>query len=431
MSWQPWCALVAAALVNLAAAEPAQPAKPYTTVPAVMCQPRDGLGNVFSKLQAGGPVTICYFGGSITAQPGWRVKTFDWFKQTYPQAKLTQIDATIGGTNSEHGVYRCGQDVLAFKPDLVFVEFAVNDNGMNHNDNFRSMEGIVRQIWRANPATDICFVYTFVRGYDKQLDKGDNPSAASAHELIADWYGIPSINVALRASQMMHDGKMILTPRKGPDGKDLPADPGVLIFSDDGVHPRIESGHQVYFEACREAFDQLRRDPKPGAHTLRTPFIADNWEAAKLVPLKASMLSPEWSNAPIHQTRDFHNRLPELWHTETPGATLSFRFRGVTAKLYDLLGPDGGMVTVEVDGKVGKPIPRFDSYCSYWRLANLPLFSSATEGEHTVKVTLLDKQPDRSSVTKIESAKPGYDPKKYDGTRLWVGSIMVLGDVIE
>ena len=39
------------------------------------CRVRDGLPNLFAKLNAGGPVRIAYLGGSITAAQGWRPKS--------------------------------------------------------------------------------------------------------------------------------------------------------------------------------------------------------------------------------------------------------------------------------------------------------------------------------------------------------------------
>jgi len=84
-----------------------------------------------------------------------------------------------------------GQDVLAFKPDLIFVEFAVNDGGADPFDVLQGMEGIVRQAWRTNPQTDICYVYTYANGFERDLDRGLCPRAASADEKLADWYNIP------------------------------------------------------------------------------------------------------------------------------------------------------------------------------------------------------------------------------------------------
>ena len=78
----------------------------------VECTPRAGLPNFFAKLERGGEVQIGYLGGSITAQPGWRVKSLNYFQQQYPQAKLVEIHAAIGGTGSDLGVLRIDHDVL-------------------------------------------------------------------------------------------------------------------------------------------------------------------------------------------------------------------------------------------------------------------------------------------------------------------------------
>lgn len=47
-----------------------------------------------------------------------------------------------------------GQDVIAGKPDLVFVEFAVNDGGAPPERMKATMEGIVSQMCQADPGTD-------------------------------------------------------------------------------------------------------------------------------------------------------------------------------------------------------------------------------------------------------------------------------------
>jgi hypothetical protein len=124
----------------------AQVTRVYEQQPAKLCVPREGLGNFFAKVKAGKEIKVAYFGGSITAAAGWRVKTLKWLQEQYPNAKFSEINAAIGGTGSDLGVFRCYQDVIAKKPDLVFVEFAVNDGSAPPANIWRTMEGIVRQI---------------------------------------------------------------------------------------------------------------------------------------------------------------------------------------------------------------------------------------------------------------------------------------------
>lgn len=406
----------------------------YQQQPAKICVPRQGLGNFFAKLNAGKDVKIAYFGGSITAAAGWRVKTFKWFQEQYPKCKFTEINAAIGGTGSDLGVFRCVQDVVSQKPDLVFVEFAVNDGGTAPECIWRTMEGIIRQIWTANPETDICYVYTLSLGFVPDYRKGVCNQSTSSDEMLADYYGIPSINMAFRTVQLEGEGKLIFTDPKDAEGKPLAVPDGMYVFTHDSCHP-TDPGHQMFTDVITGA---LRNDieplSKPVVHKLAAPFVADNWQAAKLVPIDASMLTSGWvkGNPQEGLAKNFSHFLPELWIAEKPGEKLSFKVKGSVCRLYDLIGPDGANVKVTVDGKASGPRPLFDSYCSYWRLACLGIADGLDPNTvHEVSVEILPEQPDRSSVTNREKDKPGFDPKKYDGTRAWFGSIMVIGDVVK
>lgn len=395
-------------------------------VPAAICHARDGLGNVLAKLEAGKEVRIAYFGGSITAANGWRPKTLAWFRQQYPKATVQEINSAIGGTGSDLGVFRFQQDVLQHKPDLVFVEFSVNDGLTPPEAICRAVEGIVRQTWRTDPATDLCFVYTFVVGYEKDLDTGLCPQAPSAHERLAQHYGIPAINVALRVAEMARQGKLVFKADKDDKSPQLA---GKLIFSNDGVHP-LDAGHELYLEVIRQAMPEIQKQSKPGPHSLKAPLRADNWEGAKLVPLDQKMLQGSWRKLDQQQGlgKAFANRMPVIWEGSTPGDKIQFRFKGTMAGLYDLMGPDGGQVVWTVDDRPGGPRPRFDRYCTYHRLASLKLAEGLEDKEHRVTIEIHPKQPDRSSVLNQVRKQPGFDPKKYDGTKVWVGYLMMIGE---
>ena len=230
---------------------------------------RDGLPNFFAKAKAGGKLTVAYFGGSITAANGWRPQTTAWLRQRYPKAKFTEVDAAIGGTGSDLGVFRLGHDVLDHHPDLVFVEFAVNDGGAPPEQIYRCMEGIVRQIRRADPATDICFVYTMHDGMLKDLAAGRLPRSASAMEYIADHYGIPSIHLAQEPARRINAGEWVFTAPK----PEVPADPAKGIpartaFAPDSCHPFAETGHKLYTEAIARSFEAMESLGQAGPRSL-------------------------------------------------------------------------------------------------------------------------------------------------------------------
>jgi len=93
------------------------------------------LMNVMERAARGEAITIAYIGGSITAGSSaspqetacFAALTTKWWEDTFPQAKITYVNAGIGATDSWIGAHRVEDDVNSTNPDLVVCEFAVND----------------------------------------------------------------------------------------------------------------------------------------------------------------------------------------------------------------------------------------------------------------------------------------------------------------
>ncbi|MDR2641863.1 MAG: SGNH/GDSL hydrolase family protein [Planctomycetaceae bacterium] len=51
-------------------------------------------------------------------------------KEVYPFAILNAINTSIGGENSESGAARFNRDVLTHCPDVIFIDYALNDRGI-------------------------------------------------------------------------------------------------------------------------------------------------------------------------------------------------------------------------------------------------------------------------------------------------------------
>ncbi|MDE6607340.1 MAG: SGNH/GDSL hydrolase family protein, partial [Lachnospiraceae bacterium] len=93
------------------------------------------------KAQRGENVTIAYIGGSITQGAGatpihhecYAYKSFQAFARLFGKDKNVHfIKAGVGGTPSELGIIRFERDILrdcSVEPDIVVIEFAVNDEG--------------------------------------------------------------------------------------------------------------------------------------------------------------------------------------------------------------------------------------------------------------------------------------------------------------
>ncbi|MCB1236298.1 MAG: SGNH/GDSL hydrolase family protein [Verrucomicrobiae bacterium] len=397
---------------------------------------RGGIPNILAKLRAGGggEIRVAYLGGSITAAPGWRVKSLEWLKRRHPMAQPVEINAAIGGTGSDLGVFRLEQDVLRHRPDFLFVEFAVNDGGADPARIHQAMEGIVRQTWKANPATDICFVYTVSEPFLADLQAGKCSRSATAMEEVADRYGIPSIHLGLEAARMVSAGGLVFKAEK-PKDEDLLKEP--WVFSSDGVHPLVETGHELYLRTIARSWEALEAaagEPKP--HALAAPLREDNWEAAKLIPLGEVPREGTWQKLDPEKddlAKRFGRLMPEMWRASEPGAGLRFRFRGTVAGVYDLVGPDGGQLSVALDGEAAKIVPRFDAYCTYHRLSKLQVGGNLDGAAvHEARLTLDAASPDKRKIL-FEKNRPDFDgnPAKYEGRNWYAGAVMLIGDLVE
>jgi len=426
------------------ACAPARAKDSYPLRELVECSPRGGLPNFLARLRSGGEVKVAYLGGSITSQKGYRVYSREWFQKSFPRARVSEINAAIGGTGSNLGVFRLRHDVLRFKPDLMFVEFAVNDSGTRPADIKKSMEGIIRQTWRELPTCDICYVYTFTHSHVGDMLNGKMHRAASVDEEIADHYSIPSIHMGAKAAALLKDGKLEMKAQQvkmtrvsGDElnvASTLPVNSnGKIPFSRDGVHPYLDTGHRLYMAAIARSMPGIMARGRRGRHVLGRPLVADNWEKAAMIPLDAARRTGPWHKLdPASDTnaKRFAQRVPGLWKGQ-PGATVAFRFRGTKVSMYDILGPGCGYIEYEVDGRK-RESRRMDGYCTYYRLATLGCADNQPNTVHTVRITVLDRKFDKNAVL-FERNRHDFrkNPQKYAATDWYVGAIFIIGEMVK
>ena len=106
----------------------------------------DRIKAVIQKLEKKEPVSFVFFGGSITS--GYQVKREecfarileDWINANYPDCNLSIYNLGIAGSPSVFGLYQCIQYTDHYSPDLVFIEFAINDTkNFEHQASFESI----------------------------------------------------------------------------------------------------------------------------------------------------------------------------------------------------------------------------------------------------------------------------------------------------
>ncbi len=385
---------------------------------------RSGAPNFFAKAAGGQPVKVAYFGGGIHPASGWRKQVMDWLGERH--GEVTEIEAGVCDCvrGSGWSVYRFGHDVLAHKPDLVLVDFASDDHTTDPSAIQRNIEGVVRQAWEADPGLDAILLYAFRSGFEDDYAEGLLPPPVSAYERIARHYGVPSINMGFRIAELREKGELVIkgTPEEAA---------GKLLFSTDGTRPS-QDANRLYAKTIITALGELAAEGTATVHELPEPYVPDNYERAKLVTITAEMLSKEWRELPPeHELRKrFARHMDTIWFTDTPGATLTFRFKGTTASVYDLMGPDTGRVRVSVDGKEVGVRQQVDPWSYYQRQAAIPIASGLEDTLHTVTVELLPDPPDRS--VPIDEAKKAdrYDASLFEGVALRAAALRIIGEVV-
>ncbi len=388
---------------------------------------RKGLPNFSWKLKhnMGDTVRIAFLGGSITqAENGWRDKTFNWIKQQYPSIKFKQINAAIGGTGSGLGVYRVGEQVLKYKPDLLFVEFAVNDFSEPRTAILKSMEGIVRKTINANATTDICFVYTITNDIYNMYNNNGIPVSIAAMEELASYYRIPSVNFGVAITQLLNDKKLFI---KGPK----PNSNDSSFFSGDGGHPYPETGHKIYAETMAKSLKQLLLKAAVFNHTVYTPYYSDSMQNSSMIDVL-----PYMQKGGIKSIKDiqedmgqkFTNLLPNLLLLNDTLQEIAFSFTGNRIGFMDVIGPSSAQITVSIDKDAPRYINRFDSYCFYFSRMHWFFIDGLSNGKHYISIKLSPVQPDKFLLLDKENERSTLEkPEEYEKFIWRVGKILIPG----
>ena len=342
------------------------------------------LENTLYKLKNKNKLTLGFFGGSITEGAGasdtektsWRGAVTDWFRERYPDHEINAIQGAIGGTGSEMGMFRLDRDLLSGKPDLVFIEFSVNDAGTDYNEILTNAETILRKIYRADPHTDIVFIHTMTRGTAENLASGGEYVSRGAYSTVMHRYGIPQIDVgeALRTRVLSSGG----------------------VWDDwlpDAIHPN-DAGYAVCARTITDHLAEMldKAEPTPTAKELPEQISHDLRLSARLEDASENAVAIGFKKVDKSICGYYDGYLEG-----TSGASLTFEFDGRRIGMYVMYSKDSGDFYWSIDGgqetlfRVWSPFNRRNDFLGG------PLFGGELEnGHHTLSIRVADSKADES-----------------------------------
>ncbi len=214
------------------------------------------LQNFSAKINNGEDVNVVYFGGSITVGQGstnsdklsWRAIVGEWLTDNAPNSTVTNINSAIGGTGTWFGFHRLQNAVLDHNPDLLFIEFSVNDfyEGLRYHEALQNFESIIRWVRSNAPECDIVTVLTTEKTCAQDLvNSGTIHTEARAHRDISIVYGIPTV----RVGEALTDELQRVANEDGDDTTTWESYWSEYVS--DIVHPK-DKGYAIYANVLKE-----------------------------------------------------------------------------------------------------------------------------------------------------------------------------------
>ena len=242
------------------------------------------LKNLMKRAANGESLVIGFLGGSITQgslsstpKTCYAYLVYEWWKKSFPNAAFSFVNGGIGGTTSHYGGARAWKDVLCYRPDIVTVDFSVNDDA---NEFFEeTYEGTLRRLLAA-PSSPAVVVLNNVF-----YDTGKN--AQDYHNRIADHYGIPHVSIKDTVYPDVESGKIVradITP--------------------DNLHPN-DKGHRLVADEICKLLDSIKAEVEEEA------IAGENIED-KSMKTEESIVLPE----PLTENAYEHSRLIQIQDNE-------------------------------------------------------------------------------------------------------------------
>jgi lysophospholipase L1-like esterase len=352
------------------------------------------IGNLYpfqkaiERAMLGKPIVIGFIGGSITAgsmasssNTSYAYLVYSWFKERFPMSAYHEyINAGVGATTSRLGVARVREDLLLHSPDVVFIEFSVNDS--IEKQYMETYEGLVRRILLHASKPAVILINSVA------YDSGIN--AQEIHNKIGRYYDLPI--VSMRDSLYLEvESNRLNANMISPDFLH-PNDLGHRMVSDIIIN-LLET---IYYKASHN----IKRDDKyeiPGESITRNRYMDSLlWNNKNMNPILKGFMTDEAIKEGIWDV--FKNG----WYGISKGNRISFRieckslailYRKYARKDSDGDGNFAPIASLVVDNNEEEAVTLDSHFEEDWGdcLYLHDIVIDSVEREHTIDITIRDE----------------------------------------
>lgn len=334
------------------------------------------LAAAMEKAKKGESITVATIGGSITQGTAasstdscYASRFFLWWQEKFPGCEVNTVNAGIGGTDSYLGVHRADEQLLSYDPDVVVIEFSVNDTDKTMNK--YSYDSLVRKVLSAENEPAVILLFT---------TQENGTSLQDVHREIGAAYDLPMISYREAVYPEVAAGTI--------NWKDI---------SPDNIHPN-DIGHGIIGQLLSRYLDGVYNSDTVALAAEVTAFDAegytnDYYKNAKLV--NASQIEYTADGFEVGQNK-VYSQFPENWISEG-GGTLSFDAECQNIGILYLKTTDGksGTYEVYVDGeRKGKLEGDFSGGWGNYAFPKQVLLAKDTE-KHTVEIKPAEGSEDK------------------------------------
>lgn len=347
------------------------------------------LKKVIEKARNGEEVYIATIGGSVTEGAGatggygggYAYLFWQAFAKTYGTGdNIHFVNAGLSGTPSSLGVLRYQShvlDKLGTEPDLLIIEFAVNDYG--EVTNRRAYESLVHQtLTQDNDAAVILLFSVFKNKWNMQ----------DSYIPIGDHYELPMVSIK----------NAIVTPFQKGNLTDK------LFFADE-YHP-TSKGHQIMADCLMHLFatidaqeaDEMNPVPETSKNSLDFEHVTMLAKNPSDVVLAAGSFATTDTAIQGIGTK-YEKSFPENWkHDKTAGNEsfiLTLTCKNLLLNYKTSSSQTFGEAEIYVDGKLVTTVNGYSA--GGWNNCNTILIIDETEAaEHVVEIRMKEGQEDKA-----------------------------------